>query len=295
MATQSRCDSKTNLNDGAYATLLQHRPCLQEERRSYKSALVQAKPSFFNVASQDGARSRSASVTMPGAFGDNLHRSRSITLNTGEDDETLSPLSWLVNRTFQDGQGYAVIRNIPLRDVALPHADPDEDLVEQPLRRPQTSMASFPEVVRSHCTSSVRPLTYAGLSEKGMKASQLFHEVENVNRRARSKESVEAILADSRRHREESKHGYQVRPSTAPQDLVVKLDIDSSSSSAAPRRLSLMEQFGYGAKTITQEPERETVVRPELLPPTKTNFVSLGSKKNDLKERLAAAQRRTIE
>lgn len=294
MATQSRCDSKTDLNDGAYATLLQHRPCLQEERRSHKSALVQAKPSL-NVASLDGARSRSASVTMLGAFGDNLHRSRSITLNTGEDDETLSPLSWLVSRTFQDGQGYAVIRNIPLRDVALPHTDPDEDLVEQPLRRPQTSMASFPEVVRSHCTSSLRQLTYAGLSEKGMKASQLFHEAENVNRRSRSKESVEAILADSRRHREESKHGYQVRPSTAPQDLVVKLVIDSSSSSAAPRRLSLMEQFGYGAKIITQEPERETAVRPELLPPTKTNFVSLGSKKNDFKERLAAARKRTIE
>jgi len=147
-----------------------------------------------------------------------------------------------------------------------------------------------------------------------------FREACDINSRALGEEQMDAILSEVRLRRSATSGACGLRcPELAPPAVQDPCRGRKASKEAAPppveevpgevekgeapapvqvrdppkKRRSFMEQFGYGVRPKT--PTEELEAPPAVVPRRPSNFACVDFKKNDLKERLAAKRRHTVQ
>mmetsp|Transcript_71798 Transcript_71798/g.156336 ORF Transcript_71798/g.156336 Transcript_71798/m.156336 type:complete len:609 (+) Transcript_71798:148-1974(+) len=167
---------------------------------------------------------------------------------------------------------------------------------------------SVPVACRASSKTNVRPLSEEELNNRKQSAAAFFREANFVNQQVRSDRETQAILKEARQHRVEAQkqlaaelaeaeykrlrdQRLAAQAPSAPAGPPPKIAASSpsvaseASSSAAPRRISLMEKFGYGVKP--KEDSASRTPSKEALPVKVNNMLGIKAGNNDLKERLA--------
>jgi len=220
-------------------------------------------------------------------------------------DDPCSPVSPLTSFVRENMDEHfpkvAVVHAVCLREsggVLKPHEQAEGPPASQcSTRRPSKDVA--------------RELTEEELKRLSQSAASYFHESSDENHKALNEEKINAILKEVRKRRNERTSSGQrsrassvadVGPSRTPskgsvaiEDLPQKQDLAKTGTAKKPAK-NFLDQFGYGVKPKTPVDEPKELP-PELAPrdSKKSGFASISRPKNDLKERLAARRRHTLD
>eukprot|EP00429_Kryptoperidinium_foliaceum_P132933 CAMPEP_0176286610 /NCGR_PEP_ID=MMETSP0121_2-20121125/52996_1 /TAXON_ID=160619 /ORGANISM="Kryptoperidinium foliaceum, Strain CCMP 1326" /LENGTH=143 /DNA_ID=CAMNT_0017627175 /DNA_START=12 /DNA_END=444 /DNA_ORIENTATION=- len=127
-----------------------------------------------------------------------------------------------------------------------------------------------------------------------------FREACDINSRALGEEQMDAILSEVRLRRSATSVRKASKEAAPPPVEEVPGEVEKGEAPAPvqvrdppKKRRSFMEQFGYGVRPKT--PTEELEAPPAVVPRRPSNFACVDFKKNDLKERLAAKRRHTVQ